>query len=65
MEFLASEDAQKIFAEANYEYPVNANVKPSKLLQSWGDFKEDSIPLYKLGVHNAAAVKIFHQVGWK
>jgi iron(III) transport system substrate-binding protein len=65
MEFLASPKAQSIFAEANYEYPVNPAVKPSKLLQSWGEFKEDDTPLYLFGKYNAAAVKIFNEVNWK
>ncbi len=65
IEFLADIKAQKIFAEANYEYPVNKNVKPSKLLQSWGDFKEDKLPLSKLGQYNKEAVMIFNKVGWK
>ena len=65
IEFLCSEEAQSIFTSRNYEYPVNKNVTPSKLLQSWGNFKEDSIDLYKLGKNNAEAVKIFNEVGWK
>ena len=65
MEFLVSPKAQTIFANANYEYPVNQAVKPSKLLQSWGDFKEDKTPLYKFGQYNAKAVKIFNEVNWK
>ncbi len=65
MEFLVSPKAQKVFAEANYEYPINKNVKYSKLLQSWGTFKEDTIPLYKLGVYNASAVRMFDEVNWK
>lgn len=65
IEFLASPEAQKIFAEANYEYPVNKNVKASKLLSSWGTFKEDDTPLYQFGKYNAEAVKIFNEVKWK
>mgnify|MGYP001096551219 CR=1 FL=1 len=45
MEFLSSEKAQKQFAEANFEYPVNPNVEPSELLKSWGDFKAQDINL--------------------
>jgi iron(III) transport system substrate-binding protein len=65
LEFLVSPKAQSMFAEANYEYPVNKEVKPSKLLQSWGTFKEDSLDLEQLGTHNAQAVKIFNEVNWK
>lgn len=65
IEFLASVEAQELFAQVNYEYPVNKNAKVSKLLQSWGDFKADSVELYKLGLENKNAVKIFNEVGWK
>ncbi|QHT48253.1 Fe(3+) ABC transporter substrate-binding protein [Bacillus sp. SB49] len=65
MEFLTEEKAQKEFAEANYEYPVNPNVEASELLQSWGDFKEQDIPLNELGENNDRAIQIMNEVGWK
>lgn len=63
--FLTSEKAQKAYAEANYEYPVNSKVEPSELLKSWGEFKEQQIALTKLGENNEKAVKILNEVGWK
>jgi len=65
LEFLVSKKAQELFAKANYEYPANPRVKPSKLLQSWGKFKEDTTPLEAFGKNNANAVKVFNEVGWK
>lgn len=65
IEFLTSEKAQKAYAEANYEYPVNSSVEPSELLKSWGEFKEQQIALTKLGENNESAVKILNEVGWK
>ena len=65
IEFLCSQEAQKIFTSVNYEYPVNKNVMPSKLLQSWGSFKEDKIELYKLGQNNAKAIRIFDKAKWQ
>lgn len=65
LEFLASEEAQKVFAKANYEYPVNPKVKPSKLVQSWGAFKAHAINLSLLGENNKKAVAIFDKVGWR
>lgn len=64
IEFLSSVEAQSVFAEVNFEYPVNPKVKPSKLLASWGKFKEDTVELSKLGENNAKAVKIFNESGW-
>lgn len=65
IEFLLSEEAQAVFAKTNFEYPVNKSVKPSKLLESWGDFKEDSISLSELGNNNKLAVILFDEAGWK
>lgn len=65
LEFLASEEAQNSYAEANYEYPVLKSADASDLLKSWGSFEEQSISLSKLGEHNEKAVKIFNEVGWK
>lgn len=65
LEFLSTPDVQKRFAEANSEYPVNPEVEPSQLLQSWGSFKRDTLALQKLGELNNQAVEIFDRVGWK
>lgn len=65
LEFLSSPEAQGVFAEANGEYPVNETVEASETLKSWGDFKEQDIPLSVLGDNNAKAVMIFNEVGWK
>ncbi len=65
LEFLTSPEAQRLFAQANQEYPVNPEVEPSQLLQSWGDFRADTLNLSTLGELNDAAVRIFDQVGWQ
>ncbi|MEL6636697.1 MAG: Fe(3+) ABC transporter substrate-binding protein [Bacteroidota bacterium] len=65
IEFLSGVKAQEIFAKSNYEYPVNPSAQASELLQSWGAFKEDTLPLSKLGELNQQAVILFDQVGWK
>lgn len=65
VEFLSEEPAQRAFSETIYEYPVNPRVEPADLLRSWGEFREDSLNLARLGELNAAAVKIFDRVGWR
>ena len=65
LEFLVSPEAQDWYARVNYEYPVNAEVKPSGLLESWGSFKADTLNLSRLGELNAEAVKIMDRAGWK
>ncbi|MGM8363862.1 Fe(3+) ABC transporter substrate-binding protein [Virgibacillus sp. W0181] len=65
MEFLTTEEAQKVFSGANYEYPVNPAVEPAEVLKSWGEFKEQDIDLTELGENNEDAIKIMNEVGWK
>ncbi|MEM8566087.1 MAG: Fe(3+) ABC transporter substrate-binding protein [Bacteroidota bacterium] len=64
IEFLASKPAQEVFARANYEYPIHPEVPPTELLQSWGNFKEDQLPLSKLGKYNKLANLIFDAGSW-
>lgn len=65
MEFLVSDEAQTWYAEANNEFPVRPGVPVSATLQSWGDFKADSLALDQLGIHNADAVRLMDRAGWR
>lgn len=65
LEFLVSDASQQWYAETNHEYPVRPGVPTSALLQSWGEFKQDDLPLVKLGELNADAVKVMDRAGWK
>lgn len=62
MEFLASQKAQATFAEVNMEYPVNPDVPVSKMVASWGEFKSDDLPVYKLAENYATAQKLLDEV---
>ena len=48
MEFLSSAEAQQLYAEGNYEYPVLESAEPSELVKSWGSFTPDSLPLNRI-----------------
>jgi iron(III) transport system substrate-binding protein len=65
LEFLASDAAQRWYAETNNEYPVNPAIPPSAVLKSWGEFKADTLNVAKLGELNAAAVQVMDRAGWK
>ena len=65
IEFLATKEAQRWYADVNFEYPVREDVPASELLKSWGEFKADTINLTQLGVNNSEAVKIMDRAGWK
>ncbi|GED23624.1 Fe(3+) ABC transporter substrate-binding protein [Halomonas halmophila] len=65
LEFLASEQAQELFAAGNYEFPVVEGVEKSDVLEGWGDFKKDQLNISELGENNPEAIKIFDRVGWR
>lgn len=64
MEFLSSDEAQEIYATANFEYPVNPSVKWSPVVESWGRFTPDDLPLSAIAELRAAAVKMVDRVGY-
>jgi iron(III) transport system substrate-binding protein len=65
LEFLAGKEAQKLYAQVVYEYPVRADVKASGVVAGFGPFKADSLNLAQLADHNAEAVRIFDRAGWR
>ena len=65
IDFLLSKESQLWYATTNHEYPVLADIAWSELLQSFGTFKTEQVPLSKLGELNAAAVKMMDRAGWK
>ncbi len=62
MEFLTSPEAQEIYAEANYEYPIAPGSKPSALVESWGSFTPDNVNLMDLAGLRAAALRLTQEV---
>lgn len=64
MHFLVSEDAQKLYAEANGEYPVVKGVAISDLVKSWGDLHADPLPLAKIGALRKEASELIDRVGF-
>ena len=65
LEYLTGIEAQNTYVNNSYEYPANPNVLPSKIVQSWGDFKRDTLDLNTLGTYRYDAIRVFDQTGWK
>ena len=65
MEYLVGEEAQRWYAEVNHEYPVREGVAWSEILESWGEFKADTLNLSRLGELNGDAVRLMDRAGWK
>ncbi len=64
MEYMAGKKAQQIYAEKNYEYPVDEAVDVAPLLASWGKYKRDTLSLEKIASQRAAALKMVNRVGY-
>ncbi|MFU2077820.1 Fe(3+) ABC transporter substrate-binding protein [Avibacterium endocarditidis] len=62
VEFLSGDKAQHLYAELNHEYPVKPSVEKSKLVQSWGEFKQDDLPLEKIAENYENALKLIDEV---
>ncbi|CAN0566422.1 unnamed protein product [Ectocarpus sp. 12 AP-2014] len=64
MEFLSTDEAQRIYAEANTEYPANPDVQPSGLVAEWGEINPDDLSLQEIANNRNAAVKLVDRVDY-
>ena len=64
IDFLASPDAQKIYAERVNEYPLDPNVAVSDRVRSWGTLKADTLPLSEVAKNRKQASEIMDTVGF-
>lgn len=65
LEYLASDSAQKYFADGNNEYPVVEGIEASSAVESLGEFTADDLPLVVLGENQARAQAIYNEVGYE
>lgn len=63
MEFLASDEAQSLYAAANFEYPVSATVKPSETVAAWGTLIPDSLNVADIAKNQRRAAELIAEVG--
>jgi iron(III) transport system substrate-binding protein len=65
LEYLASPEAQRYFADISLEYPVNAEVPPHPVLAAFGAFKQDPLNASVYAANSVEAAKIMDRVGWR
>jgi len=66
LEYLASDEAQRYFADGNNEYPAVPGVKTDNpALAALGGFRADTLNVAELGRNQPAAQKAFDRAGWR
>lgn len=63
IEFLSGHEAQQIYADKNFEYPVEPGLAPSEMVKSFGELKADTLPLAEIGAHRKQASELVDKVG--
>ncbi|MDH7453244.1 Fe(3+) ABC transporter substrate-binding protein [Luteimonas composti] len=64
LEYLVSDEAQSLYARANYEYPVKAGVELDPVVASFGEMKVDALPLTEVARHRKQASELVDRVGF-
>nr|WP_244497010.1 Fe(3+) ABC transporter substrate-binding protein [Aureimonas sp. D3] len=64
MEFLTTDEAQRIYAEINHEYPLKPGVAQSETVKSFGELKPDTLSLTGIASHRAKASQLIDEVGF-
>ncbi len=64
LEYLVSADAQKIYAEANFEFPVRQGSVTHPIIAALGKLAVDPMQLADIARHRGAASKLIDKVGF-
>jgi iron(III) transport system substrate-binding protein len=65
LEWLSSAKAQNLFADVNFEYPVNPKIPATASVLKWGKFKHNTINVAEAGKGQARAVMLMDKAGYK
>lgn len=64
LEYLVSDEAQQLYAKANFEYPVKPGVTLDPIIESFGELKIDTIPLSEIVTYRKQASELVDKVGF-
>jgi iron(III) transport system substrate-binding protein len=64
IEWLASEKAQHMHADLNYEYPVRAGIEINPTIAGYGKLNADPIPISKIADNKKTAANLVDKVGF-
>jgi iron(III) transport system substrate-binding protein len=60
--FLLSDEAQSIYADTNYEFPVVASAPINELVLSWGELKASTVPLTEVAANRGTAAALVDEL---
>ena len=63
MQFLSGHEAQQVYADKNFEYPVEPGLEPNEVVKSLGELKADTLSLIDIAKNRKAASEMVDRVG--
>jgi iron(III) transport system substrate-binding protein len=64
VEWLSGDEAQKVYASTNFEYPVKPGVAADPVVRAWGELKIDDLPLAAIAAHKKDAAAMVDRVAF-
>ena len=65
LEYLATEQAQLLFAVGNNEFPVLKSVEVPGVLGEFGEYESDAVNVTSYGRNNPEAIRLMDRAGWR
>ena len=65
LEYLATENAQIIFAVGNNEFPVLDGLDLPDALDSFGEYESDAVNVSMYGINNPRSIRLMDRAGWR
>ncbi len=65
LEYLATPEAQMIYAVKNNEFPVLDGLQLPEALNSFGQYESDAVNVSMYGINNPLAIRLMDRVGWR
>jgi iron(III) transport system substrate-binding protein len=63
IEFLSGHEAQQVYAEKNFEYPVEPGLEPAPIVKEFGELKADTLSLADIAKNRKTASEMVDRVG--
>ncbi len=64
MEYMVSDESQRIHAELNSEYPTKAGIKIHPTIASFGTLNADNVPIAEIAKFRKKASELVDKVGF-